>query len=172
MSVSVYVIPLIILGIFAWGLYKKVDIFDAFTEGAKENLKVAYELLPTLCFLLLGIGMFRASGASEALCRVLEPVCEKLGMPSECLPLALLRPVSGSGALGILEGILKDNGPDSFAGRVASVLMGSTETTFYTLTVYFGAAKIKKSRRALIAALAGDATAFILSALTVRLFLS
>lgn len=170
MTVSAFIMPLIAVGVFGWGLYKKVDIFEAFTEGAAENLKTAAGLLPTLCFLMLGVGMLRASGGTEALCLALAPLCQSAGFPPECLPLALLRPVSGSGALSILEGILKEKGPDSFAGRVASVLMGSTETTFYTIAVYFGAAGIKKSRRALLAALAGDVTAFLLSALAVRIF--
>ncbi len=171
MKISSFLVPLIILGVLGWGLWKKTDIFSAFCEGAADSLKLALGLLPTLCFLMLGIGMFRASGAAEALCAALAPVCEKIGLPPECLPLALLRPVSGSGALGVLGEILEGSGPDSFAGRVASVMMGSTETTFYTVAVYFGAAKIKGSRRAVIAALAGDLAAVLLSPLAVRLII-
>ncbi len=171
MRFSVIAVPLIAAFVFGWGLYKKVDILDAFTEGARENLKTALGLLPTLALLMLGVGMFRASGALEALTELLSPVTEVLGFPKECLPLTVLRPVSGSGALAVLKNILAENGPDSFAGRVASVLMGSTETTFYTIAVYFGATRVKKSRHALPAALAGDMTAFLLSSLAVRLFL-
>lgn len=172
MDVSSIVVIVLVFGVFAWGLYKRVDVFSAFTEGAAENLKTAVSLLPTLAFLMLGVGMLRASGALEALTGLLSPFFNKLGFPADCLPLALLRPVSGSGALAILEGILREKGADSFSGRVASVLMGSTETTFYTVAVYFGATKVKKSRHAVPSALAGDITAFLLSALVVRLFLS
>lgn len=172
MDVSSVVVIVLIFGVFAWGLYKRVDVFTAFTDGAKENLKTAVGLLPTLVMLLLGVGMFRASGALEALTGAVAPFIEKIGFPADCLPLALLRPVSGSGALSIMESILNEKGADSFSGRVASVLMGSTETTFYTIAVYFGATKVKKSRHAVPAALAGDITAFLLSSLAVRLFLS
>ena len=172
MDISSVVVIVLIFGVFAWGLYKRVDVFSAFTEGASENLKTAVSLLPTLAFLMLGVGMIKASGALEALTGLISPLFAKFGFPADCLPLALLRPVSGSGALAILEGILKEQGADSFAGRVGSVLMGSTETTFYTIAVYFGATKVKSSRHAVPSALAGDITAFLLSALTVRLFLS
>ena len=171
MDISSVVVIVLVFGVFAWGLYKKVDILSAFTEGAKENLKTAVGLLPTLTLLMLGVGMFRASGALEAVTGLAAPFIEKIGFPADCLPLALLRPISGSGALSILENILKEQGADSFTGRVASVLMGSTETTFYTIAVYFGATKVKKSRYALPAALAGDVTAFLMSALAVRLFI-
>lgn len=172
MDVSSLVVVVLVLGVFAWGLYKRVDLFEAFTEGVRDNIKTAVGLLPTLVLLMLGVGMFRASGALEALTGLVAPFIERIGFPADCLPLAILRPVSGSGALSILEKILQEKGADSFSGRVASVLMGSTETTFYTIAVYFGATKVKKSRHALPAALAGDFTAFLLSALAVRLFLS
>lgn len=171
MNVSIIIVPVLVFGVFLYGLYKKVDILDAFTSGARENLKTAVGLLPTLTLLMLGVGMFRASGALEAFTGLIAPLMEFIGFPPDCLPLALLRPVSGSGALSILETILQEKGPDSFTGRVASVLMGSTETTFYTVAVYFGATKIKKTRHALPSALAGDITAFLLSAVIVRLML-
>lgn len=167
-AISAVVIPVAILGVFLYGLAKRVDILDAFTEGARENLSTAVGLLPTLALLMLGVGMFRASGALDALTRAIAPLTDKIGFPAECLPLALLRPVSGSGALALLDGVLKNSGADSFAGRVASVLMGSTETTFYTVAVYFGATKVKKTRHALGSALAGDVTALLLSAVVVR----
>lgn len=170
--ISDVVIPVLVLFVLVWGIYKRVDIMDAFTEGARENLKIAAELLPTLCLLMLAVGMLKASGAVEALTKLAAPLTEKIGFPADCLPLALLRPVSGSGALSILEGILREKGADSFSGRVASVLMGSTETTFYTVAVYFAATRVKKTRHALTSALAGDLTAFIVSAFAVRLLLS
>lgn len=171
MNIQSVIIPIFVLGIFLYGLHKKVDIFSAFVSGAKENLIVGFDILPSLVMLMLAVGMFRASGAMEAFSELISPITDFLGVPSECVPLALMRPVSGSGALSILEGILDDYGPDSFIGRVASVLLGSTETTFYTVAVYFGATGIKKTRHALPSALAGDITAFMLSALAVRLLL-
>ncbi len=171
MNFSSLILPVLILGVFMHGVFKKVDILDAFAEGARENLVTSAQLLPTLALLMLAVGMFRASGALGAFTSLIAPLFEFLGFPPECLPLALLRPVSGSGALSVLENILSEQGPDSFAGKVASVLMGSTETTFYTVAVYFGATKIKKTRHALASALAGDMTAFLLSAAAVRLFL-
>lgn len=171
MNISAVIVPLLVCGIFIYALIKRVDILGAFTEGARENLRTAVELLPTLAFLMLGVGMFRASGALEMLTALISPLTDLIGIPKDCLPLALLRPVSGSGALSVLEDILSRSGPDSFSGRVASVLMGSTETTFYTVAVYFGATKIKKSRHTLASALTGDLTALLLSALTVRLML-
>lgn len=171
MNFSSLVIPVFVLGVILYGLFKKVDIFGTFIEGAKENLLIGFDILPTLTALMLAVCMFRASGALEALTRLISPVTDFLGLPGECVPLALMRPISGSGALSILDGILSQNSPDSFVGRVACVLLGSTETTFYTIAVYFGATRIKKTRHALTSALAGDFTAFILSALAVRVFL-
>ncbi len=169
MDVSSIAVVGIVLLIFGYGLFKRTDVSDAFCEGAKDGVKTAFELLPTLCYLMLAISMLRASGALEALVRAVSPLTEKIGFPAEVLPLAILRPVSGSGALSLLEDILNRFGADSFVGRTASVLMASTETTFYTVAVYFGAVKAKKPRKALAASLAGDLSAFMLSALAVRL---
>ncbi len=171
MNLQSLIIPIFVLGIFLYGLHKRVDIFSVFIKGAKENLAVGVDILPSLIMLMLAVGMFRASGAMDALTELISPVTDFLGFPSECVPLALMRPVSGSGAISILETILDEYGPDSFIGRVASVLSGSTETTFYTIAVYFGATKIKRTRHALPSALAGDVTAFVLSALAVRLYI-
>lgn len=171
MNIQSVIIPVFVLGIFLYGLHKKVDVFTEFAKGAKDNIIVGFDILPSLVMLMLAVGMFRASGAMDAFSELISPVTDFLGLPKECVPLALMRPVSGSGALSILETILEDHGPDSFIGRVASVLLGSTETTFYTVAVYFGATKIKKTRHALPSALAGDVTAFLLSALAVRLIL-
>ena len=115
--------------------------------------------------------MFKASGAMELITNVSAQIFDSIGFPSQCLPLALIRPVSGSGALAVYESIISDSGPDSFAGKVASVMLGSTETTFYTLAVYYGAAGIKKTRHTLAASLTGDLTGFIFSVLTVNLLL-
>ena len=120
---------------------------------------------------MLAVGMLRGSNALDGLVSLIAPLTEYLGFPPECAPLALLRPVSGSGALSLLEGVFKDYGPDSFIGKVASVMMGSTETTFYTLVVYFEATRVKNTRHALPCALAGDLTAAIMSCVMVRLML-
>lgn len=165
------VVPSLVVGIVLYAAAKRVDIFKTFVKGARENLIVAWEILPSLTALCLAVGMLRSSGAAELISNLLEPLTRLIGLPAECVPLALMRPVSGSGALSMLEELLSSHGPDSFVGMVASVLMGSTETTFYTVAVYFGATKIKRTRQTLPSALLGDLTAFILSALTVRLIL-
>ena len=170
MRFSDYIIPVFIAGILIYGLIKKVDIFDEFTVGAKDNLIAAFDILPALIALMTCVGMLNASGAADMLCSAVSPFLEKKGFPAECAPLAFLRPISGSGALAVYEQIISENGPDSFAGRVASVLLGASETTFYTIAVYFGAVKAKKTRHALPCSLAADLTAFILSALFVRVF--
>ena len=170
MRLTDFIIPSVIALIFMYGLIKKVDIFDEFLEGAKENLKVGISILPALIALMTAIGMVNASGLLKLLTDLAEPVTTFLGFPSECVPLALIRPISGSGALAVYENILSNNGPDGFVGRVASVMLGSTETTFYTIAVYYSVTKIKKTRHTLVASLAGDLTGFIVSALVVRLF--
>lgn len=164
-----YIIPVFIGLIIIYGCIKKVDIFDEFLSGARENLKTGVDILPSLIAMITAIGMFKASGAMELLAEVMSPVTEFLGFPSECLPLAIMRPISGSGALAVFETILSEVHPDSFAGRVASVILGSTETTFYTIAVYYGAANIKNTRHTLVSALSADFTGFIVSVLTVRL---
>lgn len=166
-----WLIPAVTVTVILWGLKSRTELFTEFTAGAKENLIVCAELLPTLIALITAVGMFRASGASELITGLCSGFFDKLGFPAECLPLALIRPVSGSGALAVYESILAENGPDSFAGRAASVMLGSTETTFYTIAVYYGAVKIKNTRHTLPAALAGDLTGFIISVLAVNLLL-
>ena len=151
-----YIIPLFIGLIIIYGCIKKVDIFDEFLSGARENLKTGVDILPSLIAMITAIGMFKSSGAMELLAKAMSPVTEFLGFPSECLPLAIMRPVSGSGALAVFETILSEVHPDSFAGRVASVILGSTETTFYVIALYFGAIKVAKTRHALPCALVAD----------------
>lgn len=171
MNFTGVIIPVFVLGIFLFGIYKKVDVFNSFVAGAKESLIVGFDILPSLIALMLGVEMFKASGAMSALTELLSPLTRFIGLPGECIPLALMRPISGSGAMSLLKGIFETNSPDSFVGRVASVLLGSTETTFYTIAVYFGATKVKKTRHALPSALAGDLTAMLLSGLAVRLLM-
>ncbi|MBD5144690.1 MAG: spore maturation protein [Ruminococcus sp.] len=168
---SDFIIPFFIALIMVIGLIKRIDVFGEFTEGAKENLKAAFEVLPALIALMTAIGMFKASGALEVISAAISPITGFLGFPEECIPLAIIRPVSGSGALAVFESILNDVSPDSFAGRVASVIIGSTETTFYTIAVYYGITSVKKTRHAVVSSLTADLTGFIVSALTVRLIL-
>ena len=165
------IVILFTAGIVMFGVVRRVNVFEAFTEGAKEGLETALAIMPSLTALTLCVSMLRASGGVEALARVASPLIDALNIPSETLPLILIRPVSGSGALAVLQSIFLSSGPDSPAGRVASVMMGSTETTFYTLTVYFGSVGIKKTGCAVPAALTADLTGMIMAALTVHLFM-
>jgi spore maturation protein B len=171
MSYTSYIIPVLIALIILAGFIKKVDIFGEFIDGAGESLKVGVGILPALIALMTAIGMFKASGASGALTELIAPAAALIGFPPEALPLALIRPISGSGALATFETILTEVSPDSFAGRVASVMMGASETTFYTVAVYYGATKVTKTRHTIAACLTSDITAFIFSALTVNLFM-
>lgn len=162
-------LPVILAVILLFGLWKKVPVFDAFLEGAREGLTATASLLPTLIGLILAVSMLRASGFLELLSSLLAPVTERLGLSSELVPLMLLRPVSGSGATAYAYSLLQQFGPDSETGRIASVLTASTETTFYAVAVYFGACGYRKLRYTIPAALLGDAAAIVFSVLTVRL---
>ena len=172
MSFTDFIIPVFCALVLVYGLYKKTDVFGEFTAGVTDGLKTVLEIFPALFCLVVTIAVFRASGGMELLSGLLEPFFTAIGFPSECAPLVLLRPFSGSGSIALFEQILCENGADSFAGEVASVILGSSETTFYTISVYFAATSIKKTRYALPAALCGDITGFILSAVFVRLILS
>jgi spore maturation protein B len=171
MSYTSYIIPVLIALIIIAGYIKKVDIFNEFIDGAYESLRVGINILPALIALMTAIGMFKSSGALLAFTELIAPFAEKIGFPPEALPLALIRPISGSGAVATFESILTDVPPDSFPGRVASVMMGASETTFYTVAVYFGATKVTKTRHTITACLTSDLYAFIFSALTVTLFM-
>ncbi len=165
------IIPLILCAIFLYGLLHGVNIFDSFLEGAKEGISTSFGILPALVALMTCIAMFNASGALDILTNALRPICEAIGFPPETIPLALLRPISGSGALAIYENLLSNYGPDSFVGKVASVMQGSTETTFYTIAVYYGAVNVKKTRHTVPSALSADLTGFLMSVVAVRLLL-
>ena len=151
-------------------LARRVPLFDAFCEGVKEGGAAALRVFPTLLALMTAVAMLRASGVLDCVTVWLRPVAERVGFPTEVLPSALLRPLSGSGSLAALQDVLAQHGADCKAGLVASVLQSSTETTFYTLSVYFGYVGVKKAGCALPAALVGDLTGMVLSALTVHLF--
>ncbi len=154
--VSLVAIPLLLLTFLGWGFVKKVKVYEVFVEGAKDGFNTAVRIIPYLVAMLFAIGIFRASGAMEVLIAILTPVTNLIGMPAETLPMALMRPLSGSGSLGIMTELMKVHGPDSFIGVLASTMYGSTETTFYVLAVYFGAVQVKNTRHALPAGLIAD----------------
>ena len=170
MNLSSLVVPILLAAVAAFGLGRRVDIYGALTHGAEEGLTVLLRIVPALVGLLTAVSMFRASGAMEWLSGLLAPVLGWLGIPLETAPLLLIRPISGSGALAVATDLMRTHGPDSYIGRVAAVMLGSTDTTFYTIAVYFGSAGIHRTRHAVPAALAADLTGFAASALAVRLF--
>ncbi len=170
MNLSSLVVPLLLALTAAYGLGKRVDVYAALTRGAQEGLAVLLRIVPALVGLLTAVSMLRASGAMEYLSTLCAPVLDLLGIPPETAPLMLVRPVSGSGALAVGSELMAAHGPDSYIGRTAAVMLGSTETTFYTVAVYFGAAGIHKTRHTIPAALTADLTGFVASALAVRLF--
>lgn len=167
---SKLLIPIIILSIILFGLARKKDIYGAFVQGAGEGLSVLVDILPNIIGILVAVSMLKASGAIELLARALSPALKLIGLPAELIPLALLRPVSGGGSITIVNDILKNSGPDSYAGRIAAVMMGSTETTFYTVALLYGAAKVKNIRHTLHVALLADICGILGSVIVCRLF--
>ncbi len=163
--------PVFVAAVLVSGLVRRVPVFDEFTAGAADGLRACVKVLPSLVALLTAVSMLRASGAMELLTAAVTPLAEKLGFPPEAVPLALLRPVSGSGSLAMLENVYAHYGADSLVGRVASVLQSSTETTFYTIAVYYGAVGVKRTRHTLAAAAGGDLCGIVLSSLAVRLLM-
>lgn len=170
---SPYVIPSLIVLILGFGLVKKIDIYASFTEGAKGGFDIAIKIIPYLVAILMAIGMLRASGALGALTELIGRYTAPWGLPAEAIPMVLMRPLSGSGSLGILSDILKNPsiGPDSYTGYLVSTMMGSTETTFYVLAVYFGAVQIRRIRHALAAGLLADLTGMVVSIIAVKYLL-
>ncbi len=163
-------VPLIIAGVALYGISRRVDVYDAMLTGAGEGLGVLLRIVPTLIILLPAIYMLRASGAMELAAEALAPLLCALGIPPETVALLLVRPISGSAALGVGAELISTYGPDSTIGRTAAVMLGSTETTFYTVAVYFGAVGIVRTRYAIPAALCADLAAFLAAAWAVRLF--
>ena len=161
--------PLLVAGILVTALVRKTDITGAFCEGAKEGLKNAYELCPMLILLITAVTLFTSSGAAEVLSRFAGPLMEALGFPPECTPLIIMRPVSGSGSLAVLDGILSENDPDSFASRTASVMMCAAETTLYTISVLFASVKVKPRPGFFAASFIADITCFVFAPIFVRL---
>ena len=167
---SVIAIPIMISGILIHGLVKGVNLYDAFVEGAAEGFTTAIRLMPFLIGMMVAIGLFRDSGGMELLGVALTPVLAKLEVPHELLPLALMRPVSGSSALAMTTELMQNAGPDSFLGKIASTMMGSTDTTLFVLTVYFGAVGIKRTRYALAVGLIADCAGILASVYICQLF--
>lgn len=170
MDFSAYLIPVLLSTTALFALGKRVDVYNALTTGAQEGLTVLLRILPSLVGLLTAVYMLRASGALELLGNLLAPALEHIGIPHETAALLLIRPVSGSAALAVGSELMAEHGPDSHIGRVAAVMLGSSETTFYTIAVYFGSAGIRRTRYAIPAALIADAVCFVASALAVKLF--
>lgn len=164
-------VPLIMAAVALYGMARRVDVYDALVQGAGDGLGVLVKIVPPLVGLLTAVYMFRASGAMELLAGVLSPVLTRLGIPPETAALLLIRPVSGGGALAIGSDLMAQYGPDSYIGRCAAVMLGSTETTFYTIAVYFGSAGIRRTRHTIPAALIADLTGFMAAAFAVRLLL-
>ncbi len=164
-----YIVPGLILFVCLAALRKKENPYDLLIAGGREGLQILFSIVPCLVFLLTAISMLRASGAMDMLCGLLAPVFRLFGIPPETAMLVLIRPISGSAALAVGAELMAAYGVDSPVGRTAAVMLGSTETTFYTISVYFGAAGIKNTRYAVPAALIADLTGFIAASLTVRL---
>ena len=163
-----YLVPLLILSVSLAALYKKENTYDLLLEGGAEGLKLIAHILPALVFLLTAVQMLKTSGAVELLSTCLSPVFSFLGIPTETAMLVLIRPISGSAALAVGADLMAQYGVDSQIGRTVAVMLGSTETTFYTISVYFGAAGIKKTRYTIPAALIADLTGFAMASMTVR----
>lgn len=160
-AISLWAIPVMLVGIPLVGLLRKVKVYDVFIEGATEGFDVAVRIIPFLVGILVAIGMFRGSGAMDLLVAALRPVATTTGFPAELVPLAVLRSLTGSGSLAFATDLIKTHGPDSVIGRMAATMYGSSETTFYVLAVYCGAIGVRRTRHAVPAALIGDIVAAV-----------
>ena len=165
-----YVIPVVLAITVILGILKKVSIFDVFLKGASEGINSTFSIAPSLIGLITAVSMIKASGALDIFANFAEPISNIIGIPAQVIPLAILKPISGSGSIALLDNIFKNFGTDTDIGKIASVIMGSTETTFYTLTVYFGCIGIKKLRHAVACALFTDLVAIVCSIILVKLF--
>ena len=165
-----YIVPLLLFFTSALALRKKTDAYDILLQGASEGLTLIRTILPALILLLTSVSMLRASGAAEIISRILAPLFSRFGIPPETALLVLIRPISGSAALAVGADLMAQYGPDSPVGRTVAVMLGSTETTFYTISVYFGAAGIRKTRYTVPAALFADFVGFFMASWTVRMF--
>lgn len=169
-NISYLILPSAVTGIITFAFFKGIKVFDCFIEGAKNGINTAIALLPSLLALITAVTALRESGAIEIICSFLEPISSFLGIEKEILPLCFLSPISGSGSLSAYRDILAVHGSDSLIGQISSVIMCSTETTFYATTVYYSAVGVKKTRHTIPCALCADITSFILSSFFVKLF--
>jgi spore maturation protein B len=167
--VSVWAIPVFLVGIPLYGAFKKVKVYESFVQGAKEGFQVGVRIIPYLVAIMVAVGMLRAAGAIDMLAHWLNPVFSRIGMPVEILPLAIMRPLSGSGSMGIVTELIKTYGPDSFIARLAATAYASTETTFYVLAVYFGSVGIRKARHAVASGLLADIVSLFAALIICRL---
>lgn len=165
-----YIIPILIFVIVAFGFIRKVPIFDTFVKGAKDGLVATYSISASLIGLVTAVTMLKSSGALDMIITFLSPLANLIKIPEQLIPLMLLKPVSGSGSTALLTQILSDNGVNSFCGRAAAVIAGSTETTFYAIAVYYGSVGVKNIRHTLAAAILADIASMITAIITVRLF--
>lgn len=167
---TAYILPAVFMIILGYALVKKVNIFEVFLIGAKQGAISCFSILPALVGLVVAVSMMRASGLLDFLADALAPVLSILGFPSDVLPLALLKSVSGSGALAMVKSIFESSGVDSYAGKLASVMLGSSETTFYALAVYYGATKVKNTRYTVFAAVVADIVGIIAALVLCNIF--
>ena len=167
--IIVSIIPLFILSIILIGLKEKKDIFKLFVEGALDGLKVVYKIFPFILAITIAIGLLKSTGALDIILTPIKPILSNLGIPNDIIPLCLMRPLSGGASMSVVMDILKESGPDSISGKMASIIMGATETTLYTITILFGAVKMKKIRGVLIAGLIADAAAIITAIILVNI---
>lgn len=161
--ISMLAMPLVILLILTFAVKEKKQVFDLFLKGARKGIEITFKIFPTLIGLFFAIGLLRSSGIIDFIINLISPVLDKLQFPKEIVPLAILRPISGSASMAVATDIIKQNGVDSMIGLIASVIMGATETTIYTIAVYTSAVKIKNTRKILVAALAADITGIVVS---------
>lgn len=168
--ISKFAIPFMIVGIISYGMLKNIKVYDSFTEGAKDGFTTAIRIIPFFVAMLVAIGVFRASGAMDILIKGLLPITKLLKIPEEVFPMVLMRPLSGSGAQGIVSELATTHGPESMVARIAAVMMGSSETTIYILAVYFGSISIKKQRHALTTGLIADLAGLLAAVYITKIF--
>jgi spore maturation protein B len=166
---STLAVPMVIIIIIIYGVIEKVKVYDTFVEGAKEGMKIVIKIFPTLIGIFLAVGALRSSGLIDLIITIIKPVIEMLKIPAEIMPLAMLRPISGSASMAVATDILSKYGVDSSIGMIASTIMGSTETTFYTIALYTSAVGIKKIRFVLVASLIADITGMLVSVAICRI---
>ncbi len=167
--IAVSIVPLMILFILLIGIKEKKDIFKLFIEGVLDGLKMIYKIFPYILAITIVIGLFRTTGAMDILTYPFKPLLEKLNIPKDIIPLMFLRPISGGASLTLVMDIFNNNGPDSYAGKIASIIMGGTETTLYCITILLGAVGIKKARGAVVAGLLADTVAIIVAVILVNI---